>query len=224
MKPTLFVFGVFAIVTTLSPEEDFDANLKAALALFDETTATLKQAKDDKSAAHAAQKIKEINGKLADLKKSDEATFRLSREERDKLRMKYGKKFAPALKALDAEISRCLQKFGFQSPLTKEIEGFKDASAEMDVINEAKASVVPTQIEPIDKAIAAYRAKHRSLPMSLQAMTEGKDALLKQKDLEDPWGQVYRYNPLGPLNDGKKPDVWTEAPSRERIGNWPKEK
>lgn len=223
MKQLLLV-AVLCVVGALTPEEDFDANLKAALVLIDETTATLKQAKDADGERVAAAKMKAANGKLADLKKKDEATFRLALEEYSKLRIKYGKKFAVALWELDAESLRCRQQFGLGSPLTQEIDEFKDASAKMHVINEAKASAALVQIAAIDKAIAAYKIKHGAFPSSLNELTQGKTAFLKEKELWGPWELPYCYDASGLVNRGKKPDVWTETPSKERIGNWPNER
>jgi len=39
--------------------------------------------------------------------------------------------------------------------------------------------------------------------------------------LLDPWGQPYQYDPAGPRNHGKQPDIWTITPKGEVIGNWP---
>src|SRR5262249_3669085 len=36
----------------------------------------------------------------------------------------------------------------------------------------------------------------------------------------DPWGVPYEYDPDGPRNSGRHPDIWTITPSGELIGNW----
>jgi hypothetical protein len=37
--------------------------------------------------------------------------------------------------------------------------------------------------------------------------------------LKDPWGESYGYDPAGPRNGGKHPDIWLELPGGP-VGNW----
>ena len=53
------------------------------------------------------------------------------------------------------------------------------------------------------------------------AATGGKTTYAQPEDLEDPWGQPYRYDADGPKNDGHRPDIWAVTPGGETIGNWP---
>ena len=39
---------------------------------------------------------------------------------------------------------------------------------------------------------------------------------------DDPWKKPYQYDPSGPRNNGRRPDIWTVAPDGLEIGNWPK--
>ena len=40
--------------------------------------------------------------------------------------------------------------------------------------------------------------------------------------LIDPWGNTYQYDPVGPRNNGVRPDTWTVNPrDGTLIGNWP---
>jgi hypothetical protein len=85
---------------------------------------------------------------------------------------------------------------------------------------EAKASAVRVQIKRIQEALQLYKVKTAKFPAALGALTEGKDPLLKARDLNDPWENHYLYDPTGPRNQGTVPDVWTVTPEKEIIGNW----
>jgi hypothetical protein len=39
-------------------------------------------------------------------------------------------------------------------------------------------------------------------------------------NLNDAWGRRFDYDPDGPRNGGKQPDIWTVSPNGELIGNW----
>jgi DNA repair exonuclease SbcCD ATPase subunit len=224
MKPFLPIAGVLLLAAHFSPKDDAEANLKEAFALLHDLTETLKPVKDKKTAEGALPKLKAINTRLAALKKKDEDTQRLFPDEEHELRTKFGAKFDAVMNALDAEVVRTVREFDFNSPLASELDRFKEVNEKMRVMNEAKASAVTVQVMRIDKALRSYKAKTGKSPDTLQNLTEGKDATVRAKDLRDPWGNLYCYDPSGPFNQGKKPDVWTDTPAQERIGNWEREK
>jgi hypothetical protein len=73
-------------------------------------------------------------------------------------------------------------------------------------------------------AVDAYSLQRGKFPPSLEALLQGDEdgapLLTDPEDLLDPWGQPFQYDPAGPNNGGRRPDVWTDGP-RGRIGNWP---
>jgi hypothetical protein len=89
---------------------------------------------------------------------------------------------------------------------------------------DAKFVKAREQIAALDKAITAYHLKNKEYPPNLQILADkkanGGKALLTFEALFDPWKSPYLYDPAGTMNRGKKPDVWTEAPNKELIGNW----
>ena len=90
-------------------------------------------------------------------------------------------------------------------------------------IQEQKYTVADLSMKIITQAIATYRSKHDGKnPESLRDLVP----ILDDDDsfLTDPWGKPYQYDPKGPKNEGKFPDVWTVNPyeSNRLIGNWKK--
>lgn len=79
----------------------------------------------------------------------------------------------------------------------------------------------------LSKAVENYMIDHNNNPPpSLEVLlgtTEiGAGPYLKNKDaLVDPWGQPYQYDPNGPRNQGRSPDIWSAGPKgNEQIGNF----
>ena len=97
------------------------------------------------------------------------------------------------------------------------------AASEPSKEDKAKTDAAKAGIDVLDKAVKAYRAKSGEFPADLKALLEDK-ALVEPKDLTDPWGNEYQYDVSGKHNDGKKPDIWCEAPDKKVIGNWPEKK
>jgi len=93
-----------------------------------------------------------------------------------------------------------------------------------DAKEDAKVAAAKAQITVLDKALQAYHLKHEKYPESLKALTEGDKPYVEASALTDPWKNPYQYDPAGPKNKGKKPDVWTVTPDKETLGNWPAEK
>jgi general secretion pathway protein G len=89
---------------------------------------------------------------------------------------------------------------------------------------DAKRSAAKAQTKVLTEACDAYRISHSTNPPSLQALLvgdeEGGPYLKSQEALIDPWKQPYQYNPAGPNNSGRQPDIWANAPNGTQIGNW----
>jgi hypothetical protein len=118
--------------------------------------------------------------------------------------------------------------------LRKELEA---AKAELKLLREklppqegapadGKVAVAKTQLQDLTKALDTFKVFTGEYPPSLQELTmphEGRAPLVAASALVDPWGQVYQYDPGGPENQGKRPDVWTVRPGGDKaakIGNW----
>lgn len=92
----------------------------------------------------------------------------------------------------------------------------------LKALYESKVKLTRAQLATLTTAVKAYHVANQRYPNSLNELTEGKSPLIQEKALRDPWGNVYQYDPSGPHNEGKMPDIWTDSPQRERIGNWEK--
>jgi general secretion pathway protein G len=91
-------------------------------------------------------------------------------------------------------------------------------------LDNAKIDRARSDVQAIENALKSYKLRFSNYPDSLdQLLTppNGKPFFDSQESILDPWGQRYQYNPQGPNNGGRKPDVWTNTPDgSEQIGNW----
>jgi hypothetical protein len=81
------------------------------------------------------------------------------------------------------------------------------------------------RIQQLTEVVDAYKLNNGEYPTSLQALLQqqprgGQPFLGGRGDLLDPWGKPMQYDPSGPNNGGKRPDIWTNGP-KGKIGNWP---
>jgi type II secretory pathway pseudopilin PulG len=94
-----------------------------------------------------------------------------------------------------------------------------------DAREEAKRTAAKVQTKVLTQAAEAYQITHGAFPPSLAALLqqdENGGPFLKSPDaLIDPWGQPYQYNPAGPNNGGRQPDIWANSPTGP-VGNWPR--
>jgi type II secretory pathway pseudopilin PulG len=95
-----------------------------------------------------------------------------------------------------------------------------------DPLSDSKATSAQLTIRTLELAAKTYRLKNDDYPTSLKDLVTGEKPYILggEKALLDPWGKPYQYDPAGPKNDGKKPDIWTETPGKKVIGNWPEGK
>jgi general secretion pathway protein G len=86
-------------------------------------------------------------------------------------------------------------------------------------VNLARAHIKTT----LTQGCEVYKVDHGSFPGNLTALLvqdEQGGPYLKTADaLKDPWGKPYQYNPQGPKNAGRQPDIWSDGSGVE-IGNW----
>jgi general secretion pathway protein G len=93
-------------------------------------------------------------------------------------------------------------------------------------LDQAKRSTAKNQVKTtLTTAVESYYIDHNSnYPASLDVLLVGDDQgygpYLKTADaLRDPWGNPYHYDPNGPNNAGRQPDIWSDSPQGQ-IGNW----
>jgi hypothetical protein len=102
--------------------------------------------------------------------------------------------------------------------------GTADKEDEAAKAKDAKVQAALEGAVNVGKALQKYHVDHDSTwPASLDLLTvRGSEGgpYLDPEGLIDPWGKPYQFDPSGPKNKGKRPDVFTTGPGGERIGNW----
>jgi hypothetical protein len=88
---------------------------------------------------------------------------------------------------------------------------------------DTKADVARIEIRTLTVAAETYKLKRGNYPEKL-ADLKAAGYVEPKATLTDPWGKRYQYDPKGKRNGGNKPDVWTEDPDKNEIGNWQAEK
>jgi general secretion pathway protein G len=89
-------------------------------------------------------------------------------------------------------------------------------------LEQARENTAKLQITHLQEAVMEYNTSNGSFPASLEELTaasEGKPAALEQKDLLDPWGKQYSYEPNNVSPTGK-PRIATQSPGGTPIANW----
>ena len=86
-----------------------------------------------------------------------------------------------------------------------------------------KIEIAKVDVQNLTKAVEFFKKQRGAFPVKLKDL---QDAGLVEpgKLLKDPWGNDYEYDPKGPKNGGKQPDIWCNTPGTRKIGNWPEEK
>jgi hypothetical protein len=207
MRTCLVVIGLLVFAPARLGAEDAEALVKEGLKLVSQTQAILKSVKDKASAEAALAKLKKI--------KSDQRFAALARKF-DKLPAEQQKKLQPrldkALSALEREIKR-IETLPRAAAVLRGVFPLKQA-------HEAKVSKARVHMLVLENMLDLYKLREDQYPKTLKELTRGEDPILKPKHLLDPWKKPYQYDPAGPKNKGKKPDVWTVTPDKKVIGNW----
>jgi hypothetical protein len=88
---------------------------------------------------------------------------------------------------------------------------------------DAREAAAKLTIRNFEKAAKAYFVRDGRFPEKLEDLIAGDRPFLEPKKdiLLDPWGKKYQYDAAGKMNNGEKPDIWTETPDKKIIGNWP---
>lgn len=92
----------------------------------------------------------------------------------------------------------------------------------MSSLESARENTAKLQITHLQEAVMSYNLDNGSFPDSLQVLTqseEGRHARIEAKDLNDPWGKPYTFEP-GNLSPTGTPRISTTSPGGKAISNW----
>lgn len=64
----------------------------------------------------------------------------------------------------------------------------------MSYMKKAKIKTCKIQLNTLSQALNQYYLDQNNYPDSLEDLTKGSDAMIKEKQLKDPWGQDFVYN------------------------------
>jgi general secretion pathway protein G len=91
-------------------------------------------------------------------------------------------------------------------------------------LEDAKENTARVQIATVEKAVLSYQNSHGGqFPPTLEvlcAVEGGKSAYLEEKDIHDPWGNVFGYSPQERSPTGKPKIYVAQPPSGTPISNW----
>ena len=94
----------------------------------------------------------------------------------------------------------------------------------MRYLESAKESKAKLDITHIGQAVEAYKLEAGDYPSGLAELLqpyENKPAYLEQKDIVDPWGQQYVYEPQNLNPTTFKPKIYSAHPTGgQPISNW----
>jgi general secretion pathway protein G len=88
---------------------------------------------------------------------------------------------------------------------------------------QSRRETAKVQAGQLTKACQTYAVDHGNYPPSLEALLQrdaaGGPYVSNPVFLRDPWGNPYQYDPAGPRNGGRLPDIWAQ-PRSGAVGNW----
>lgn len=98
--------------------------------------------------------------------------------------------------------------------------------AVMGYLEQAKFDTAKSQILQLLRAAEAYEARHSELPPNLAVLCESDGtsrAVIQLKDLKDPWGGDYIYEPQNRHPQTLRPKIYSLGPMKqgdERLNSW----
>jgi hypothetical protein len=201
-------------------EKAGEAVIKEMLKDSETLVEILKTVKDVKSAKEAGPKLEKA---YAEMQKKARELNRLPTEQRRALQAKNLKAFERTRDAFRAERQRLARDKEVMAVLAK-LSPFREMS-------EARRQKARAEVQTLTKTAQIYRIRNGKYPEKLQDLAgkqpEGSPPIVEKRTLNDSWGRPYQYDPRGPKNGGKRPDIWSLGlPNRkgELIGNWPEKK
>ncbi len=92
-------------------------------------------------------------------------------------------------------------------------------------LDDANANRAQADLRTLTAACTAYKIRNGDFPETLTELWQPSDGSTKpyvesEAALYDPWRRPYQYDPSGPNNGGRNPDIWTTTPDGQVIGNW----
>jgi general secretion pathway protein G len=86
-----------------------------------------------------------------------------------------------------------------------------------------KSDLARAGSKTLETGAIMYRQKFGENPKKLDNLVSPPDGspFVEPSAILDPWGRPYQYDPAGPRNEGKRPDIWTTGSDGKQIGNWP---
>jgi hypothetical protein len=227
MKTSFAVIGFGALWAFATQIDDFNALRQENAKLLGDATNILKSVKDKASADSAAAKLQPFDDRYAALQKKQADLAKTSPEEHEHYQTWHWGSIATHLQSFGAEMARIeklpevMHLLMKKSTMLQKIYG--SAAAFEPLLAKAQLQRAQLDVQSLTKAVQVYQIRHGEYPKSLKAMSEGENPLLTKNGYLDPWGNPYQYDPRGPSNNGKKPDIWCTTPKMEVIGNWPED-
>jgi general secretion pathway protein G len=93
----------------------------------------------------------------------------------------------------------------------------------MRYLENARESKAKLDITHIGEAVEIYNSESGDYPENLQILTQpsdGKHAYLEVKDIVDPWGQQYQYEPQNRNPATGRPRISSTHQGGTPIANW----
>ena len=94
--------------------------------------------------------------------------------------------------------------------------------------NGTKEDRAKFDIKTLRQSVDTYYAKNSKWPETLevlaQSQPDGGPPLMSEKNLKDPWGRPYQYDPAQLHTRTEQPLIWSEGPNPgqpgSKITNW----
>jgi type II secretory pathway pseudopilin PulG len=100
------------------------------------------------------------------------------------------------------------------------------AVAVFGYLETSKRDIAKVQCMNLQKAVEYYKMRHHTWPENLAILAQPQEAapaLIEEKDLYDPWGNPFVFEP-GQQSPTGKPLIYSQGPnqgdSSGRISNW----
>lgn len=93
----------------------------------------------------------------------------------------------------------------------------------MRYLDDAKKDAARIKATHLATVLSAYHTSKGDYPASLDGLLQPGDGgkpYLGPEEIVDPWGKTFQFDVNGPHNNGLRPDVWTQSPDGQTIGNW----
>jgi len=223
MKKIIGVVTLLGVVSAArSDEKQVEKMIKEVLTAKENLVDAVSTIKDKPSAVEALPKLLVLDRFLRDKKEAWKKLDRagVSVEFLKLLGAKFGRQIEKADAQFDKEYER-IEALPEAYSVVKDMGVFK-------FMNQERNELVQSRVETLTLALELFKIRYERYPNKLEELVKPPDgrALLESLDwLKDPWDQPYEYDPKGPKNEGRVPDIWSHGSrhkDRAIIGNWMK--